>query len=267
MSGVATNRPVVLTDSMREGMVRSLQGLGLEIAWDEVVPWEDRINYVNDDPMKRIFSNPTDSLIAIAGGMSPAYASSPLRVEGSHIVTHLNLRNKGSNGHVCFDYVNPVKKMRSVVRLDVVFYALFVSERKLAECGGGFYIRHTCGNRQCMAPGHLELEPFTKKAKAEAAAAKAKRARESHESQYVSSMESCGGGESDRGPIENVQGSPSQYTQRPVDASSSESPTVSDGRPSSLEPSEPSCRLDGNLATYGKEEEEEEDLFRNVTGE
>jgi hypothetical protein len=54
-------------------MVRSLQGLDLEIAWDEVVPWEDRINYVSDDPMKRFFSNPTDSFIAIVGGMSPAY--------------------------------------------------------------------------------------------------------------------------------------------------------------------------------------------------
>jgi hypothetical protein len=168
-SGVATNRPGVLTDSMREGMVRSLQILGLDIAWDDVVPWEDRINYVSDDAMKRIFSNPTDSLIAIAGGMSPAYASTPLRVDGSHLITHLKVRNKGPNGHVCFDYVNPVKKTRSMVRLDVVFYALFVSEWKLAECGEGYGIRHTCGNRQCLAPAHLELAPFTKKAKAEAA--------------------------------------------------------------------------------------------------
>jgi hypothetical protein len=150
-----------------------------------------------------------------------------------------------------------------MVRLDVVFYALFVSERKLAECVGGFGIRHTCGNRQCMAPGHLVLEPFTKAAKAEAAKEKAKRVRESHESQYVSSMESCGGGESDRGSIENVQGSPSRYTKRPAAASSSESPTVSDGRPSSLVSSEPSCRLDGNLATYG----EAEDLFCSDSGE
>jgi hypothetical protein len=169
MSGVANDQSGVLTAPMREGMVQSLRRLGLEIVWDEVVPWEDRIGFVSNDPMKRVFSNPTESMIAIAGGMSPAYASTPLRVDGSHLVTHLKLRNKGPNGHVCFDYVNPVKKTRSMVRLDVVFYALFVSERKLAECGEGFGIRHTCGNRQCMAPGHLVLEPFTKKAKAKAA--------------------------------------------------------------------------------------------------
>jgi hypothetical protein len=163
------DRPGVLTAPMREGMVQSLRSLGLEVAWDELVPSEDRNDFVSNDAMKRVFANPTDSLIAIMGGMSPAYASTPLRVDGSHLVTHLKLRNKGPNGHVCFDYVNPVKKTRSMVRLDVVSYALFVSERKLAECSEGYGIRHTCGNRQCLAPGHLELAPFTKKAKVEAA--------------------------------------------------------------------------------------------------
>jgi hypothetical protein len=166
----ATNdRSEVLTTPMRDGMVQSLRSLGLEIAWDNLVPWEERINFVSNDGMKRIFLNPSDSLIAIMGGMSPAYASSPLRVEGHHILTHLKPRNRGPNGHVCFDYVNPVKKTRSMVRLDVVCYALFVSEWKLAECGEGYGIRHTCGNRQCLAPAHLELAPFTKKAKVEAA--------------------------------------------------------------------------------------------------
>jgi hypothetical protein len=155
--------------AMKIAKLNALAELGLHVKEENLIPLGDRKEHAcSRDPLKRVFCNPSDSAVCVLGAMTSTYTRTPLRVEGEHVVSPLKLRNEGGNGHLCVNYRNPLKEKttgQQVLRLAVLSYALFVSEKDLADCTDGYTIIHTCENRQCIAPQHLELVPYTKAAR------------------------------------------------------------------------------------------------------
>ena len=120
---------------------------------------------ITSDMLRRVFLIPPEGLLEIVAQMTPSYHRKPLVEQDRHLMTTHVPRGKGDAPIVYYEYRNLVDKVSTVLRLDSVFYALFVSEKSLADCKDGWTIIHTCGKPQCMAPACLKLEPYTKKAK------------------------------------------------------------------------------------------------------
>jgi hypothetical protein len=130
---------------------------------------ETRLALVSPDMMKRTLMLPLDCLYEIVGRETPSLTRHlPLKLETNGcLVTPRLPKNKGDTGHVCVEYKDQASGKIVTIRLDVVFYALFMSETDLAETPDGWNLDRFCGDIQCMSPEHLQHVPHTKKAKAD----------------------------------------------------------------------------------------------------
>jgi hypothetical protein len=134
-----------------------------------VTDLETRLALVSPDMMKRTLMLPLDCLYEIVRRETPSLTRHlPLVQEPNGcLVTPRLPKNKGDTGHVCVEYKDQATGKNVTIRLDVVFYALFVSETDLAETPDGWNLDRFCGDIHCMSPEHLQHVPHTKKAKAD----------------------------------------------------------------------------------------------------
>lgn len=143
----------LMTESMLEGYKAAIQKeINLPIAEGNFVLPHEREG--GSGVLTRNLNLSKEELIEIVAHQLSPYNKSPLKVVDGHMLTSTKPKNSKTTGNVFVERTTSTGKVQ--LRLDSVFYAVFVSEKQLVQHAKfGTNLIRLCDKSNCVAPACL----------------------------------------------------------------------------------------------------------------